>query len=256
MLETRVIPTLLIKGSGLIKTTRFSKPVYIGDAINAIRIFNTKEVDELVLLDINASKDGRPPPFDMIRKIADECFMPLAYGGGITSIDHIRQILQIGVEKVVLNSAAFITPGLVRAAADEFGSQAVIVSVDVKSNLLRRQRVYSAGGAKVVIKDPVAWAREMQKLGAGEIFLTCVDRDGTMQGYDTDLISLVAHAVDIPVICSGGAGALDHFTAAHRAGASAVAAGAMFVFQGPLRAVLITYPARADIKRCLAAADH
>jgi cyclase len=249
MLITRVIPTLLLKHGGLVKTTKFSKPVYIGDPINAIKIFNTKEVDELVILDISASREGRPPAFDTISNITAECFMPLAYGGGIRSVEDIRAILKQGVEKVVLNHAALVTPQLVRDAANEFGSQAIIVSIDVKKTLFGGYQVFSASGARIREKDPVKWARQLEELGAGEIYLTSVDHEGTMKGYNLDLIETVCAAVSVPVIASGGAGNITDFVDAKKRGASAVAAGAMFVFQGPHKAVLITYPSRSEIDR-------
>lgn len=248
MLDTRVIPTLLLKGSGLVKTTKFKKPVYIGDPINAIKIFNSKEVDELIVLDITASSEGRPPAFETIREITDECFMPLSYGGGIRTVEHIRAILKAGIEKVVLNTAALSDPLLVTRAADEFGRQAIICSIDVKKSLLGGYSVFSASGAKIVDKDPVAYARRLEDLGAGEIYLTSVDREGTMSGYDLGLVKSVSGAVSVPVIASGGAGSIDDFVAARDAGASAVSAGAMFVFQGPHRAVLITYPGRSELE--------
>lgn len=252
MLDTRVIPTLLLRKSGLVKTTRFSKPVYIGDPINAIKIFNSKEVDELILLDIDASREGHPPAFETIRTITDECFMPLSYGGGIRSMDHIRAILKAGVEKVVLNHAALADPQLVQAAAREFGSQAIICAVDVRKRLLGGYQVSSASGAKITEKDPVAYARRLEELGAGEIYLTAVDRDGTMTGYDLALIRAVSQAVTVPVIASGGAARVEDFVSARDAGASAASAGAMFVFQGPHRAVLITYPSRDELETKLA----
>lgn len=249
MLSTRVIPTLLLKDGGLVKTTKFVKPVYIGDPINAIKIFNTKEVDELIILDISASREGRPPAFETIRDITAECFMPLAYGGGIRSLQDIRSILNQGVEKVVLNHATLSTPEVVREAADEFGSQAIIVSIDVKKSLFGGYQVFSASGGRIREKDPVRWAQQLQELGAGEIYLTSVDHEGAMNGYNLDLIETVCAAVSIPVIASGGAGNITDFINAKKRGASAVAAGAMFVFQGPHKAVLITYPSRSEIDR-------
>lgn len=251
MLNTRVIPTLLLKQGGLVKTTKFKKPVYIGDPINAIKIFNTKEVDELIILDISASRDGRPPAFETISDIAAECFMPLAYGGGIRTVEDIRSILKAGVEKVVLNHAVHATPDLVRAAAAEFGSQAIIASMDVKKTLFGRLQVYSASGARVKEKNPVKWAQQLEALGAGEIYLTSVDHEGTMKGYNLDLIETVSAAVSVPVIASGGAGSAEDFKVAKEKGASAVAAGAMFVFQGPHKAVLITYPSRDQLEAVL-----
>jgi cyclase len=251
MRRTRVIPTLLLRGAGLVKTTGFRNPVYVGDPINAIRIFNEKEVDELVLLDITASRTGKGPAFATIENIASECFMPVAYGGGISSVEHIRKILGTGIEKVVINSAALRHPDLVRDAAREFGSQAIAVSIDVKRRLFGRYEVFGEGGSKATGHDPVAYARKMQEHGAGEILLASIDRDGTMAGYDLDLVSQVAVAVGIPVISSGGAGKVADFVEARRAGAAAVAAGAMFVFHGPHRAVLITYPSQAELSAAL-----
>jgi cyclase len=252
MLKTRVIPTLLLRGAGLVKTTRFRNPVYVGDPINAIRIFNEKEVDELVLLDITASRTGRGPSFATIENIASECFMPLAYGGGITTVEQIRKILSAGVEKVVVNCAALQNPQLVCDASREFGSQAIVVSIDVKRKLLGRYEVYGDSGTKPTGHTPAAFARQMEDLGAGEILLTAIDRDGTMMGYDIELLSKVTSTVSIPVIASGGAGTIADFGAASkRAGAAAVAAGAMFVFHGPHRAVLITYPSYAELSAAL-----
>lgn len=249
---TRVIPTLLLRGAGLVKTTGFRNPVYVGDPINAIRIFNEKEVDELVLLDITASRTGKGPAFGTIENIASECFMPVAYGGGINTVEQIRKILSVGVEKVVINAAALLDPQLVRDAVREFGSQAVVVSVDVKRKLLGRYEVYADGGTKPTGLDPAAYARRMEDLGAGEILLTSIDRDGTMKGYDVELVLKVTSAVGIPVIASGGAGSVADFgIASKRAGAAAVAAGAMFVFHGPHRAVLITYPSHAELSAVL-----
>lgn len=251
MRRTRIIPTLLLRGAGLVKTTGFRKPIYVGDPINAIRIFNEKEVDELVLLDITASRTGNGPAFTIIENIASECFMPVAYGGGISSLEDIRKILGAGIEKVVINSAALSNPDLVRHAAREFGSQAIAVAIDVKRTLFGRYEVYGEGGSKATGFDPVAYARKLQDLGAGEILLVSIDRDGTRAGYDIDLISRVSPAVSIPVIASGGAGKVADFVEANRAGAAAVAAGAMFVFHGPHRAVLITYPSKAELSAAL-----
>jgi len=251
MLKTRVIPCLLLKGSGLVKTQRFKDPKYVGDPINAIRIFNDKEVDELLLLDITATRENKGPAFDTIRDIASECFMPVAYGGGIRSMDDIRRILKAGIEKVVLNTAAIENPELVRQAADEFGSQAVVVSIDAKRKLLGRYEVFARGGTQATGLHPVDQAQKMEQCGAGEIFLTAIDRDGTMDGYDLELVSRVASKVHVPVIAAGGAGKVADFGEAVRQGASAVAAGAMFVFHGPHRAVLITYPGRAELERAL-----
>lgn len=248
MLKTRVIPCLLLRGAGLVKTTKFKDPKYVGDPINAIRIFNDKEVDELVLLDITASKEGRGPAFSVIEEVASECFMPLAYGGGIRSVDEARKILKLGVEKVVFNTTAWHAPEVLRETAREFGAQAVVASIDVRRKLFGRYEVFIDGGSRATGMNPVEYARRMEAAGAGEIFLNSIDRDGAMKGYELDLIAQVSGAVGIPVIAAGGAGSVSDFrTAIREGGAAAVAAGAMFVFHGPHRAVLITYPSPAEL---------
>jgi imidazole glycerol-phosphate synthase subunit HisF len=247
MLKTRVIPCLLLRGGGLVKTTRFKDPKYVGDPINAIKIFNDKEVDELVLLDISASREGRGPAFSVIEEVASECFMPLAYGGGIGTVEQARRILKLGVEKVVFNTTAWRSPQVLADASREFGAQAVVASIDVRRKLFGRHEVVVEGGTRGTGVEPVEYAQRMEAAGAGEIFLTSIDRDGTMKGYELDLISKVSAAVSVPVIASGGAATVQDFAAAIREGAAAVAAGAMFVFHGPHRAVLITYPAQRDL---------
>ena len=253
MLRARVIPCLLLRGAGLVKTVRFKNPKYVGDPINAIRIFNDKEVDELILLDISATPEGREPAIHLIEEVASECFMPLAYGGGIRTIEQARRILKLGVEKVVLNTCAWRSPESVRAISQEFGAQAVVVSIDVRKKLLGRYEVHVEAGTRAVGMDPVSYAQKMEELGAGEIFLTSVDRDGTNDGYDLELVRRVTSAVTIPVIAAGGAASVSDFGRVVReGGASAAAAGAMFVFHGPHRAVLITYPSRESIEAALA----
>ncbi|GFE82022.1 putative imidazole glycerol phosphate synthase subunit hisF2 [Steroidobacter agaridevorans] len=248
MLRTRVIPCLLLRGQGLVKTTRFKEPKYVGDPINAIRIFNDKEVDELVVLDITATREGRAPNFERIEEFASECFMPLAYGGGLRTVDEARRLLKLGVEKVIFNAGAWRSPEVLRQASKEFGAQAVVASIDVRRKLLGRYEVVVDSANVGTGVDPVTYAKQMEDLGVGEILLTAVDRDGTMKGYDLDLLSRVSRAVSVPVIASGGAGSLADFRAAvTEGGASAVAAGAMFVFYGPHRAVLITYPSPAEL---------
>lgn len=252
MLKTRVIPCLLLRGQGLVKTTRFKDPKYVGDPINAIRIFNDKEVDELVLLDITASREGREPAYAIIEEVASECFMPLAYGGGIASVEQARRILRLGVEKVIFNKAAWAAPQVLRDASRAFGSQAVVASIDARRKLFGRFEVVVDGGTRGTGIDPADQARRMEDAGAGEILLNSIDRDGTMKGYETELIAKVSGAVGIPVIAAGGAGSVDDFRAAIQdGGCAAVSAGAMFVFHGPHRAVLITYPARAELEALL-----
>jgi cyclase len=248
MIRPRVIPCLLLKNEGLVKTVKFKDPKYLGDPINIVRIFNDKEVDELVFLDILATVENRRPNFDLLGKITSECFMPLGYGGGIRDMDDVKKLLAIGVEKFVLNTAAVENPALIRAAADYAGSQAVVISMDVKKTLFGKYEVFTRGGKKGTELDPVKFAIELEKHGAGEIFVNAIDRDGTMQGYDLDLIRRVAESVGVPVVACGGAGNIGHLAEAVKAGASAAAAGSMFVFQGPLRGVLISYPAQEELK--------
>ena len=244
----RIIPTLLLRGTGFVKTRQFKDPVYLGDCFNTVRLFNEKEADELMILDITASPANRPPAMEQLRELASECFMPLGYGGGVRTLNDMRQLFTAGYEKVALNTAAVRTPDLIRAAASEFGSQSVVVSIDVRRKLFGRYEVYINGGREATGMDPVTAAKRVTDLGAGEILLTSIDRDGTMQGYDLDVTRMVADAVSIPVISCGGAGEVTHFhDAIHKGGASAVAGGSFFVFTGKHRAVLITYPSRNDI---------
>lgn len=246
------MPALLLRGRGLVKTVRFKQPVYVGDPVNTIRIFNEKEVDELVVLDIDATRERRGPNLPLIRELAGECFMPLAYGGGITEIEQIRALLRAGVEKVVLNTTVWTQPALVTEASRIFGSQAVVVSIDVRKSLLRRSRVYAAAGSRDTGIDPVTAARRAEELGAGEILLTSIDRDGSYLGYDVPLIRAVAEAVSLPVVACGGASSVDDFLPAIRdGGASAVAAGSLFVFQGVHRAVLVHFPDQGTLEEKL-----
>jgi imidazole glycerol-phosphate synthase subunit HisF len=248
VLRFRIIPALLLKNEGLVKTIRFKEPTYVGDPINAVRIFNDKEVDEILFLDIMAGREQRRPNFKMVEKIAGECFMPFAYGGGVRSLEDVRILLNLGTEKVVINSYAADNPGFVREAAETFGSQSIVVSIDVKTGILGRQSVHVNGGKTSARCEPVAFAKLMEEMGAGEIVLTSIDRDGTMKGYDLQLLQRVVKALTIPVVASGGAGRIEHFKDALACGASAVSAGSMFVFQGRHRAVLISYPSMAEME--------
>jgi cyclase len=250
MISYRVIPVLLLSEGGLVKSERFKKPTYVGDPINAIRIFNEKEVDELVFLDIDASKEGRGPDFRLLKKIASECFMPLGYGGGITSIDEVKRIFSIGIEKIILNSIVFDKPELVHSAAKEAGSQSVVVSIDYKKNMFGKNKVFSHAKKKTPLISIEDFAVKMEDLGAGEIILNSVDNDGLMNGYDIEMIASIANKVQIPVVACGGAGNLEHLNAAVNLGkASAVAAGSMFVFHGPHKAVLINYPNQEKLSK-------
>ena len=251
MLRTRVIPSLLLQGRGLVKTVKFKDPTYVGDPINAVRIFNDKEVDELVFLDITATLENRKPQLDLIKDIATGCFMPFGYGGGIHDVETAREILRLGSEKVVINSAAADFKFL-REAADNFGSQSVVVSIDVKKARFGKYEVYTHSGTKGTGLNPVQFARDVETHGAGEIILNSIDQDGTMRGYDLDLLHQVTQQVNIPVVAAGGAGHLEHFQqAVLKGGASAVAAGSMFVFHGRHRAVLINYPSQDELKKYL-----
>lgn len=249
MLRTRVIPCLLLQNSGLVKTVKFKDPKYVGDPINAVRIFNEKEVDELVFLDTSATPAGRGPNFELLAAIASEAFMPFGYGGGITRLDQIKRLYALGVEKVILNTAAARTPDLVSEAACIAGSSSVVVSVDVRRGCLGGYTVFTHCGQQDTRRDPVEYVQEMGRHGAGEILVNSIDRDGTMAGYDLELIGRVAEAVSVPVVAVGGAGELNHFRQAVDKGASAVSAGSLFVFHGKHRAVLITYPEYARLEK-------
>lgn len=246
-LRTRIIPLLLLKGQGLYKTRKFRDETYIGDPINAVRIFNEKAVDELGFLDIGAARNGSDPNFDLLKDIASECFMPLSYGGGVKSVEMVRELVAIGIEKIVVNSAAWTDKGLITRIADHFGSSTVVGSIDVKSNWRGKEQVMICGGQEKIALAPVDWAQEMERRGVGEIMINAIDRDGEMTGYDLDLVRRVAGAVSVPVIAAGGASSISDLQAAvTEADATAAAAGAMFVFQGKHRAVLITYPTEEE----------
>lgn len=253
MLTTRVIPCLLLRKAALVKTIKFKDPSYVGDPINAIKIYNEKEVDELIFLDITATIDKRKPPLKIISEIASECFMPVAYGGGIRSLEDVTEIFSLGIEKVSLNSYAVENPAFVRAVADKYGTQSVVVSIDARKTVWGSYKVYTHGGRTATSLDPVQLAVRMEEMGAGEILLTSIDRDGTMTGYDIDLIKKVTSAVSVPVIACGGAGKVEDFgTAVKQGGASGVAAGSMVVYHGRNRAVLINFPTRTELQSALA----
>lgn len=244
MSQVRIIPVLLLKDGGLYKTVEFKRANYVGDPINTVKIFNEKEADELVLLDYNASLEKREPDFKKIAEIAGEAFMPMAYGGGIKSLEQAKKVFDGGFEKVVLNSVLFDNLSLIEDIANIYGAQAVVGSIDVKKDLFGRQKVYGVSGTKKSGFDPVEWAKTLEKAGVGEIFLNSIDRDGTWDGYDLPLIRAVSEKVDIPVIACGGAGNVADFEKAVReGGASAVAAGSMFVYQRKGMGVLVNFPA-------------
>ena len=243
MLQTRVIPVLLLHNGGLVKTVKFKNPKYVGDPLNAIKIFNEKEVDELIFLDIDASKEGREPDFSLIEDFASECFMPVCYGGGVTTIEQIQKIFKLGIEKVSINLSALENLGLVNEASKKFGAQSIVVTVDVRKSFIGKYQIYNHKKAKADKRSLQEYLREIEKAGAGEILINSVDRDGTLSGYDTKLMKSAVDSVAIPVIACGGAGSLGDFKKLKdEANISAVAAGSFFVFHGRHRAVLITYP--------------
>jgi len=252
MRRVRIIPTLLIQNGGLVKSVKFKNHKYVGDPINAVKIFNEKEVDEIVILDISASKEKREPNIDQIKEIAGEAFMPMAYGGGITTIEEVKEILYQGAEKVILNTSALDRIDLITKIASQFGSQSVVVSIDAKKDWMGKYRVYRNNGKVKTSFSPEQLAIIVEQAGAGEILLNSIDRDGTFNGFDIDLIKKVATSVNIPVVACGGAGEIDDFkNAIIEGGASAAAAGSLFVFQRPHRAVLISYPSQKQLKNKL-----
>jgi cyclase len=237
-----------LRNGGLVKTVRFAEPTYVGDPINAVRIFNDKEVDELVFLDIGSARAQKGPNFDLLADIASEAFMPFGYGGGIATLEHVKRLLALGIEKVILNTVAAHNPAFVETAMRVAGSSSVVVSIDVRRTFFGKYSVLTKGGQESTGIDPVSYARQMETLGAGELLLQSIDRDGTQAGYDLELIRAVSDAVNIPVIAAGGAGSLQDFRNAVQAGASAAAAGSYFVFHGKHRAVLISYPEQHELQ--------
>lgn len=249
MLLPRVIPCLLLKGLGLVKGVQFKDHRYIGDPMNAVQIFNTMEADEMLFLDILATAENRIPDLDLIQKIADQSLMPFGVGGGIQNVTHIRDILKAGAEKVCLNTYALKNPDLITEAANIFGRQSLVVSIDIKKHKKGHYEVYTNCGTELFSEDLQGICNLMQAKGAGEILLNSIDRDGTMQGYDLEIIGQIAQRVKVPLIVCGGAGHLDDLKEAIHVGhASAAAAGSMFVFHGPRRAVLISYPDKKELQ--------
>ena len=247
MRRSRVIPCLTVLDGDLVKTVNFRAPRYVGDAVNAVKLFNEMEVDELAVIDIGASRIGTPPNRELITDLASEAFMPIAYGGGVRSADEAAQLSAIGVEKIIVDSGAIANPQLVTEIAARLGSSSTVVSISVSRDRLGHARVFDPAGRARLNRDPAEWARELVELGAGEIMLNDVDRDGGYQGLDTALIEAVTRAVDVPVIACGGAGSVDDLAAGVAAGASAVAAGSLFIFYSSQRGVLINYPDEAEL---------
>jgi len=248
MLRPRIIPCLLVHDKGLVKTIRFADAKYVGDPINAVRIFNEKEVDELIVLDIDATREKREPDYKLIANLAEECRMPLCYGGGVTTSDQVRKIIGLGVEKVAISAAAINNPGLITEAANKVGNQSIVVVLDVKKRLLPgKYEVRINNGSKSTGKNPFELAQEFEQLGAGEIVINSIDNDGVMKGYDYLLIEKIRKSIQIPLTVLGGAGSLhDIGQLFQKHGMLGAAAGSLFVFKGQYRAVLITYPNREE----------
>lgn len=243
MLRPRIIPSLLIKDKGLVKTLNFKSSKYVGDPINAVRIFNEKEVDELAIFDIDATVKNNEPDYLLIEKLANQSRMPLCYGGGVKTIEQAQRIFGLGIEKIALSSSAIERPNLVTEIAERVGSQSVIVVLDIKKKLFGGYELYTHNGHKSTGINPVNFAKELEHAGVGEIIINSIDKDGTMQGYDFTLIDKITEVVNIPLTVLGGAGSLDDIQKViERYGVIGVAAGSLFVFQGPYKAVLINYP--------------
>ncbi|MBL4755582.1 MAG: imidazole glycerol phosphate synthase subunit HisF [Flavobacteriales bacterium] len=252
MYRPRVIPCLLLKDKGLVKTIKFKDPTYVGDPMNAVKIFNDAKADELVFLDITATKENRITDIGVIRNIGEEAFMPFAVGGGINSLEHVSQLISAGAEKVVINTACVNNPSLLTEASKIYGRQSIVASIDVKKEG-GEYRVYTNSGKVRSSSNAAEAAQRAEAAGAGEIMINSMDRDGMQEGYDIELIKLICDAVSIPVIAVGGAGQYEHFEeAVSQGGASAVAAGSLFVFIGRKRAVLINYPDSDELQEMFA----
>ncbi|MGD8778947.1 MAG: AglZ/HisF2 family acetamidino modification protein [Ignavibacteria bacterium] len=248
MFIPRIIPVLLLKNKGLVKTIKFKKTTYIGDPLNAVKIFNDLRANELVFLDITATKEKRAISTELVKKIADEAYMPFAVGGGISSIEQIKNLISNGAEKVVINTSLYSNPELIKNAVSTFGSQSIIGSIDVKKNFWDKYRIYIMDGKRKINVDLAEYVKYVQDLGVGEILINSIDADGTMKGYDNELVSLVTNLVNIPVIACGGAGMLeDIVNVIEDSGAHASAAGSLFVFHSTTKGVLINYPSSEEI---------
>lgn len=252
MLRTRIIPCLLLKNESLVKTVKFKEYNYIGDPVNTVRIFNELEVDELMFLDIFASKENRNINYKILADIANECFMPLSYGGNIKSLDDAKKIFEIGFEKVVINSNAFNNLKLIEEIAKYFGNQSIVGSIDVKQSFLGKQKVYSHHGKQKQNVDIVEWAKELEKAGVGELLITSIDREGSWDGYDCELIKSITNNVQVPVIANGGCGSVEHIgQVVKQAKASACAVGSMVVYQKKGMGVLVNFPDRKRLEEGL-----
>ncbi len=247
MITFRIIPCLLLRQGGLVKGARFKRLRYVGDPINTIRLFNDKGADEIVFLDIDASVRKTEPDYEFVEKMASECFMPLSYGGGINTIKQAKRIINSGVEKIVVNSAAVQNPAFIESLANAIGSQSVCVCIDYAKSLFGKQRIACLRGKKKQPVSPLDFALQMEKAGAGEVILQSVDRDGARSGYDLETLKTVTDQLDIPVVSLGGCNTNDDMIAAREAGANAAAAGSQFVFVGTHQAVLVNYPSEEKL---------
>jgi cyclase len=247
MLRPRIIPSLLLHNKGLVKTVNFKSPKYVGDPINAVRIFNEKGVDELAFFDIDASVLNKEPDYSLIEKLANQSRMPLCYGGGVKTVEQAQRIFSLGIEKIALSSAVIQNPNLISQIADRVGSQSVIVVLDVKKKLLGGYEIYTHNGKKATGINPIKFAKEIEGLGAGELIINSIDQDGVMKGYDMNLIDKIAESISIPLTVLGGGGSLsDIEKVIDKHGVIGVAAGSLFVFKGPYKAVLINYPTQEE----------
>lgn len=252
MLRTRIMPCLLLQNNVLVKSIQFKKHKYIGDPINTVRIFNQKEVDELVLLDIEATNNNKGPNFDLISKIVNECFMPVAYGGGIKNVEDVRKLFNIGIEKVVVNSAGFDNPNIIKNLVSEFGSQSIVASIDVKKSFFGKYKVYKNSGKKLVKQELDDVVNSFINMGVGEILLNSISNDGIMKGFDFDLIKRISNNVKVPLIACGGAGTLNDIQKVVKSSnATAVALGSMVVYQNDNRSVLINFPKPEILEKLL-----
>lgn len=249
MERPRILPILCLDGKKLVKTVQFKQPKYIGDPINALKIFNDKMVDEILVLDITASKNSKGPNFDYLKDLASECFSPLGYGGGIRNLNDARKVFECGVEKVVLNSAVVDNPDLVTEIANVYGSQSVVVSIDIKKTLFGGEHAFTHSGTKRVKTPILEWAKQLEAKGAGEFIVQSIDRDGTFKGLHRSLTQRIAQAVQVPVVAAGGSASVDDMLATlAETGASAAAAGSIFVYRGNnTSSILISYPTPKDI---------
>ena len=248
MLRPRITPCLLVKDHGLVKTRQFKEPKYVGDPINAVRIFNEKEVDEIMVVDIDASVQQCEPDYTLIKNLAAECRMPLCYGGGVKSVNQVERIIALGVEKVAISSAALEDPQLINSSAKVVGNQSVVVVLDVmRDPKTGKWEIFTHNATRATKRDPVDTAKQMEQLGAGEIILNSINRDGMVNGYDLELVHSVRKSVGVPMTVLGGAGSLKDIPALFASfGILGAAAGSLFVFKGVYRAVLINYPSRAN----------